>query len=584
PLALELAAGWTPTLSPRAILRRLVAGRLDLAGGSDARHASVEAVVSATLELVGPRERRMFSALAIFAGGFDEPAAQAVTGDDDVIGALRNLAVTRLVEVEASPSGEPRFRLLETIRAVARAREGASDDLKASLRRYVSLYADRAVEAANTVRTSSFSAASAGKTLDDPNIQGAFAQAVAMGDEDSALRIAAALASRGMQTGILREPLARLRTTIGFVDVAAGTRSDALNAMVSLRGVLGDTVGLVADAREALALARAAGSPQRVVRTLITVGNWSGPDAAPLYEEAAELAEQTGYSWGAAIAWESLAMASWDANRPTDALRALDRAQTTHERRGDRAGVAAVLTTRGEYELVLGKTTAALEHLDRAVAILRDDPGLPFLATLAATSQATAQSLAGRTDDAIRTLSEVADRAAVAESAYDVDEWLASAAIVLQDRHPALAARCIGAVERTAAERGLPRANQRLLDAAQRRAEGFIGRHRFDVERAAGHGTERSLLFAKVARVARRESGPSRGGLLAPFGALSVREQEVLARLADGRTDREIATELQISPKTASVHVANLKAKIGVATRVEVGLYGRERLGRREVG
>ena len=50
---------------------------------------------------------------------------------------------------------------------------------------------------------------------------------------------------------------------------------------------------------------------------------------------------------------------------------------------------------------------------------------------------------------------------------------------------------------------------------------------------------------------------------------LSARETEVLRLVAAGRTNREIAEELFISPKTASVHVSNILAKLGVTGRVE---------------
>ena len=50
---------------------------------------------------------------------------------------------------------------------------------------------------------------------------------------------------------------------------------------------------------------------------------------------------------------------------------------------------------------------------------------------------------------------------------------------------------------------------------------------------------------------------------------LTPREREVLALVADGRTNRQIAEALFISAKTASVHVSNILAKLGVASRVE---------------
>ena len=51
---------------------------------------------------------------------------------------------------------------------------------------------------------------------------------------------------------------------------------------------------------------------------------------------------------------------------------------------------------------------------------------------------------------------------------------------------------------------------------------------------------------------------------------LTAREREVLALVAAGLSDGEIGESLFISKKTASVHVANVKAKLGASTRVEI--------------
>ena len=60
-------------------------------------------------------------------------------------------------------------------------------------------------------------------------------------------------------------------------------------------------------------------------------------------------------------------------------------------------------------------------------------------------------------------------------------------------------------------------------------------------------------------------------GPVDPWG-LSIREREVLALVAEGRTNREIGEALFISDKTASVHVTHILTKLGVSSRTEAAL------------
>jgi DNA-binding CsgD family transcriptional regulator len=48
---------------------------------------------------------------------------------------------------------------------------------------------------------------------------------------------------------------------------------------------------------------------------------------------------------------------------------------------------------------------------------------------------------------------------------------------------------------------------------------------------------------------------------------LTSREREVLALLAEGRTDRQIAEALFISPRTVAMHVSSILTKLGVPNR-----------------
>ncbi len=63
------------------------------------------------------------------------------------------------------------------------------------------------------------------------------------------------------------------------------------------------------------------------------------------------------------------------------------------------------------------------------------------------------------------------------------------------------------------------------------------------------------------------------------LGTLSSREVEVLALLADGLTDREIAAGLVISPRTVESHVSAILRKLGVRNRAEAARTYREARG-----
>jgi DNA-binding NarL/FixJ family response regulator len=69
-------------------------------------------------------------------------------------------------------------------------------------------------------------------------------------------------------------------------------------------------------------------------------------------------------------------------------------------------------------------------------------------------------------------------------------------------------------------------------------------------------------------------SGPGRGTVAGP---LTAREEEVLALLARGRTNRQLGKELFISEKTVSVHVSNILGKFGAHSRGEAVALARER-------
>ncbi|GGM81508.1 hypothetical protein GCM10010106_30160 [Thermopolyspora flexuosa] len=60
-----------------------------------------------------------------------------------------------------------------------------------------------------------------------------------------------------------------------------------------------------------------------------------------------------------------------------------------------------------------------------------------------------------------------------------------------------------------------------------------------------------------------------RQGLIEP---LTEREIEIAAKVAEGKTNADIAAELFISPGTVKTHVANIQRKLGVRNRVGIAV------------
>src|SRR6516165_188710 len=143
-----------------------------------------------------------------------------------------------------------------------------------------------------------------------------------------------------------------------------------------------------------------------------------------------------------------------------------------------------------------------------------------------------------------------------AQGNNDPDAWLA----VLQTFGPAFVYE---------AARSRWRLAEALLEAGRRDEAQEQWREAIGTAERLGARPLRAALIdlgrrGRLARDDEQGRGP-----VSPLGGLTAREQEVLRLLVAGRSNREIAAELFIAPKTASVHVSNILAKLHAATRTE---------------
>jgi predicted ATPase/DNA-binding CsgD family transcriptional regulator len=271
----------------------------------------------------------------------------------------------------------------------------------------------------------------------------------------------------------------------------------------------------------------------RYTAAMIALG--SG-DIAAAREAVTEGLPDVTSPWGARYGWPLLWLGmrieADDATRHRDRREPLP-AEIT-ERCARLAGLAArVQTPAPSWEAYRELTTA--EH---ARAEGTDNPA-PWLAAV------TAWQRAGEPYQLSYALLRLAE---AQTAAGDLD----GAARAVRQSH-ALARRLGAAPIRAEAEALARRARLSLPEEPADPPGGGTAAARGSHARAAGHAGSTS---------------PRPADELARFG-LTDREREVLVLVAAGRSNPEIARELFISAKTASVHVSNILAKLGVSGRVE---------------
>jgi predicted ATPase/DNA-binding SARP family transcriptional activator len=199
PLALELAAAKLRSMSVEQIARRLDDRFRLLTSGSRTalpRQRTLLAVVEWSWDLLDEPERILARRLSAFPGGATLAALEAVCADaalpaDDILYVLDALIEKSLVDSADAADGEPRYRMLETVRAYAATRLDASgDDLTGPFARY---FLALAREHEPLLRTGRQLDAIAVFDAEHPNLVHALRSAVDAADGDLAARFTAAL-------------------------------------------------------------------------------------------------------------------------------------------------------------------------------------------------------------------------------------------------------------------------------------------------------------------------------------------------------------------------------------------------------
>jgi predicted ATPase/class 3 adenylate cyclase len=145
PLAIELAAARLRSMTPEELVTRLDQRFRLLAGGRRVavnRQQTLRSTIDWSYDLLDPTDRTVLQRVAVFAGGFDLPAAEVVCDDvdSDVLDGLARL-VDKSLLIATTVGPVTRYRMLETIRDYALERLRAEQPLDDVRRRHAAYFA-----------------------------------------------------------------------------------------------------------------------------------------------------------------------------------------------------------------------------------------------------------------------------------------------------------------------------------------------------------------------------------------------------------------------------------------------------------
>jgi predicted ATPase/DNA-binding CsgD family transcriptional regulator len=587
PLAIELAAARLRLLPPGALLARLE-HRLGIltAGPLDApeRQRTVRATIAWSVALLPPREAALFPRLGVFVGGFTLPAALAVAGagiveiEDELLEALAVLVDHNLLLATSDVDDDARFAMLETIREYAV--EHLEDE--ATLRdRHLAFYLALAEEADGGLSGPGHRRAVEVLGIETENLRAALAWAEERERGSDLLRLATALGRYWCWHADPREGLHRLERAIVLAGPNQPTLAWALVALGRMLLYLGMRSRSREVVRQALATARELGDERAEGRALLGcaiehIESGRPADAARALEDVLVIGRRLPDTTLVADGLLLMGNVAWEQSDYELALELQEEGISVARSCGDASTAGILLHNLAMLHRQLGDPVRALGLLSEALetaASVEDRQGEGW----AILGQAIVFTDLGRLREARLAIHRALELAAPAHSPDDQTQALETAARWLGAAgSPLEALRAWSAHERSRREMGTPyRLQDRLrnepLIASERRA---IGEPQASIAWAEGAGMELSgALEVALAVMDRLDPVPQRPNPVVPHGQyLTGREVEVLALVGKGCSDGEIAERLFISKKTASVHVANIKDKLGTENRVETAL------------
>ena len=576
PLAIELAAARVEALGVAQLADRLD-DRFGLLTAGDrlapSRQRSLAATVEWSYRLLDEQERAVFRALSVFPGPFTLEAAEAVAGPGAGPVVLHLVDCSLLVPPRAGPDGRSRYGMLETLRAYAAGLlAGAGEDAQAAaaLAGWAVGVAEEASAGLQTVEGE----APAARWLDaeDAAIRQALDWA-AEHDPAAALRLAVGLGWWWFLRGRLAGNCQLLRQAAGRAVPGSDGWCSAmfwLGYTVQWSWDLAGSLRIFTELRDAVAgrgpcpaLADALGGRSTA---LSQMGRFA--EAAEEGRRSLAVARQVGYPLGELLVLSSLSLIAVQVGDLDSAVRAgREAAQIT----AGVPGAAVRFCNRNlAFMLVEAGDVAAGDRVCAETLARSRDVGDQWALAGLLPMMVNFDLMAGRIQDAavhLRESLQLAMRAGVTDSVCDnldccghlcaatgrfAEALTVWAAMVALKRHEKIQDMPVDARRR---DKPLRRVRRALGPARARAAE------ERGAAMSAAAAAEYALMLADPGQPQPATSGQ---------GRLSARERELVALVAQGRSDAQIAAELYISIRTVRSHLDRIGDKTGCRRRVDL--------------
>jgi predicted ATPase/DNA-binding XRE family transcriptional regulator len=492
PLAIELAATRITRLPAEALLERLEQRLAVLSDGArdlPPRHQTLRAAIGWSYELLSADEQRLFRRLGLFVGGWTVAAAQAVcvdggvpaldsglreVGDDhpqstmhNTLDELASLVDSSLLKQDNAGAGEPRFTMLETIRAYALEQLTASGEAAALRRRHAEHFLALAAAAEPHLHGRDQVAWVERLELEHDNLRAVLAWSQS-GPDDQAIgvRLAGALVWFWMIHGHHHEGCMWFDAMLNRPNVAVPARAKALRAAVAaLVESQGDVARATAFQEESLALDRALGDAAGVAETLFWSGRakiWQGAyaQAHALLAESLAMFQAQKNTW--MTMWTLMSLGD-TAYYNAEIMKAQAYFQETLPLSlglEDPFSIAWALANLGRVAHALGDDRQAQSHYAESLALFRDLGNRRDIAQVylelgrVACTQGHAAQAHGYYAESLPIFGELMDKLGIAQCLERI-----AGLISTPGQHPAdtrRTARLFGAAEAVRAAAGLP--------------------------------------------------------------------------------------------------------------------------------